>query len=63
MQKTDEAALYADGEKPEALLDWPVNAMDYELVDIFNWQEEAKINISVNPFKRFEDMQIRKRFG
>ncbi len=28
MQKTDEAALYAEGEKPEALVDWPVNAMD-----------------------------------
>ena len=41
-QKAAEDDLYAKGEKPEALLDWPVDATDYELVDIFNWQEEAK---------------------
>lgn len=39
--KAAESALYAKGEKPEALIDWPVDATDYELVDIFNWQEEA----------------------
>lgn len=41
-QKTAEAVLYAKSEKPEALLDWPVNAMDYELVDIFNWLKYFK---------------------
>ena len=40
-RKAAEAELYARGEKPEALIDWPVDATDYELVDIFNWQEEA----------------------
>ncbi|MGN1421735.1 MAG: DEAD/DEAH box helicase, partial [Oscillospiraceae bacterium] len=34
-------ALYARGEKPEVIVDFPVSATDYEAVDIFNWQEEA----------------------
>ena len=40
-QKTVEENLYAKGERPDALIDWPVSAIDYELVDLFNWQEEA----------------------
>lgn len=56
-QKTAEAVLYAKGEKPEALLDWPVNAMDYELVDIFNWQEDAEGMISQMEFVRRVDVQ------
>ena len=36
-----EADLYAKGERPDAVIDYPVHATDYELVDIFNWQEEA----------------------
>jgi hypothetical protein len=49
--------LYAKGEKPEALLDWPVDATDYELVDIFNWQEEAAGMISQMEFVRRVDVQ------
>ncbi len=56
-QKTAEAELYARGEKPEALLDWPVNATDYELVDIFNWQEEAEGMISQMELVRRVDVQ------
>lgn len=56
-QKTAEAALYANGEKPEALIDWPVDATDYELVDIFNWQEEAAGMISLMEFVRRVDVQ------
>ena len=56
-QKTAEAVLYAKSEKPEALLDWPVNAMDYELVDIFNWQEDAEGMISKMEFVRRVDVQ------
>ena len=56
-QKTAEAALYANGEKPEALIDWPVDATDYELVDIFNWQEEAAGMISQMEFVRRVDVQ------
>ena len=39
--KAAEERLYAQGEKPEVLVDWPISAIDYELVDLFNWQEEA----------------------
>ena len=41
-----EEGLYNKGEKPEAVLDYPVSALDYELVNIFNWQEEAEGMIS-----------------
>ena len=56
-QKAAEAELYAKGEKPEALIDWPVDATDYELVDIFNWQEEAEGMISQMEFVRRVDVQ------
>lgn len=57
VEKTAEAALYAKGEKPEALIDWPVDATDYELVDIFNWQDEAAGMISQMEFVRRVDVQ------
>lgn len=57
VQKAAEAELYAKGEKPDALIDWPVDATDYELVDIFNWQEEAKGMISQMEFVRRIDVQ------
>lgn len=56
-QKTAENDLYAKGEKPEALIDWPVDATDYELVDVFNWQDEAKNMISQMEFVRRVDVQ------
>ena len=56
-KRTAEADLYAKGEKPEALIDWPVDATDYELVDIFNWQEEAEGMISQMEFVRRVDVQ------
>ena len=56
-QKAAEEDLYAKGEKPEALIDWPVDATDYELVDIFNWQEEAQGMISQMEFVRRVDVQ------
>ena len=56
-EKAAEAALYAKGEKPEALVDWPVDATDYELVDIFNWQDEAEGMISQMEFVRRVDVQ------
>ena len=56
-QKTAEEGLYAKGEKPDALIDWPVEAIDYELVDIFNWQEEASGMISQMEFVRRVDVQ------
>lgn len=56
-KKTAEAGLYARGEKPEALLDWPVDATDYELVDLFNWQEEAAGMVSQMEFVRRVNVQ------
>ena len=52
-----EAGLYRQGEKPEAIIEYPVSATDYELVDIFNWQEEAKGMISQAELVRRVDVQ------
>ena len=49
-QKAAEQGLYDKGERPDALIDWPVDALDYELVDIFNRQEEAAGMISKMEF-------------
>ena len=56
-QRAVEEALYAKGEKPEALVDYPVSATDYEAVDIFNWQEEAANMISQMEFVRRVNVQ------
>ena len=52
-----ETARYRKGEKPDAIIDYPVDATDYELVDIFNWQEEAAGMISQMEFVRRVDVQ------
>lgn len=56
-QMQAEEALYAQGERPEAIVDYPVSADDYELVDLFNWQEEAAGMISQMEFVRRVDAQ------
>ena len=56
-QKTAEESLYIRGERPEALVDYPVSATDYELVDLFNWQEEAAGMLSQMEFVRRMDVQ------
>lgn len=56
-QREAEEALYAQGEKPDAVIDYPVNASDYEIVDVFNWQEEAAGMISQMEFIRRVDVQ------
>lgn len=56
-QRIAEEGLYAKGEKPDAIVDYPVDATDYELVDIFNWQEEAQGMISQMEFIRRVDVQ------
>ena len=38
--------MFAKGEKPEVLVDYPVHAVDYEMVDLFNWQESVKDMLS-----------------
>ena len=56
-QKMAEQGLYERGERPDAIIDWPVDALDYELVDLFNWQEEAAGMISQMEFVRRVDVQ------
>jgi len=49
--------LLARGEKPEVYLDFPVDVADYELIDLFNWQDEVKDMISQLEFVRMLDIQ------
>ncbi len=56
-QREAEEELYRRGEKPDAIIDYPVSAFDYELVDIFNWQEEAEGMISQMEFVRRVNVQ------
>lgn len=56
-QRTAESSLYEKGERPDAIIDYPVDAKDYEIVDIFNWQEEAEGMISQMEFVRRVDVQ------
>lgn len=49
--------LITKGEKPEVYLDFPVDVADYELIDLFNWQEEVKNMISQLEFVRMVDVQ------
>lgn len=54
-QRKADNELYARGEKPEAIVDFPVSTTDYEAVDVFNWQEEAAGMISQIEFIRRVD--------
>ena len=56
-QREADDQLYAKGEKPDAIVDFPINATDYEAVDVFNWQEEAAGMISQMEFIRRVDVQ------
>lgn len=49
--------LLAKGEKPSVYLDFPVDIRDYEIIDLFNWQEEVKDMISQIEFVRMVDVQ------
>lgn len=52
-----EKDLIAKGEKPDIYLDYPVDVTDYEIIDLFNWQEEVKDMISLIAFVRMVDVQ------
>ena len=56
-QREQELDMYRKGEKPEAVVDYPVDATDYELVSIFNWQEEAAGMLSQMELVRRVDVQ------
>ncbi len=49
--------LLAKGEKPEVYLDFPIDVADYELIDLFNWQEQVKGMISQLEFVRMVEVQ------
>lgn len=49
--------LLAKGEKPSVYLDFPIDIKDYEIIDLFNWQEEVKDMISQMEFVRMVDVQ------
>ena len=52
-----DADLFSRGEKPEIWLDLPIDVADYELINLFNWQDEAKDMISQLEFVRMVDVQ------
>ena len=56
-QMEADAQLYERGEKPDAIIDFPVSVTDYEAVDIFNWQEEAAGMLSQMELVRRVDVQ------
>lgn len=56
LRKHDPDMTYK-GEKPVAYLDTPIDAADYELIDLFNWQTEVKDMISQLEFVRMVDVQ------
>lgn len=45
------------GEKPTIYLDTPIGVDDFELIDLFNWQEEVKGMLSQIEFVRMVDVQ------
>jgi superfamily II DNA or RNA helicase len=55
--KENEELLTRRGEKPEAILNLPVDIFDYELIDLFNWQDKVKDMISQIEFVRMVDVQ------
>lgn len=55
-RKLDQDMLFK-GEKPEAWLDVPIDVDDYEIIDLFNWQNSVKDMISQIEFVRRVDVQ------
>ena len=55
-RKLDQDMLFK-GEKPEVWLDMPIDVDDYEIIDLFNWQNSVKDMISQIEFVRRVDVQ------
>ena len=55
-RKLDQDMLF-QGEKPEAWLDVPIDVSDYEIIDLFNWQNSVRDMISQIEFVRMVDVQ------
>ena len=49
--------IYKKGEKPEVILDIPIDVADYEYINLFDWQEEARNMLSQLEFVRMVDVQ------
>ena len=49
--------MFAQGEKPEVLIDYPIHITDMEHIDLFNWQEQAKNMVSQIEFTRRVSVQ------
>lgn len=49
--------MFAKGEKPDVLIDYPLHITDMEPIDLFNWQEQAKDMISQIEFTRRVSVQ------
>lgn len=47
--------MFRKGEKPEALIDYPIHMTGYETIDLFNWQEQAKDMVSIISFTQMVD--------
>ena len=56
-QRQMDKDLFQKGEKPLVYLDFPIDVMDYELIELFNWQEEVKDMVSQIEFVRMVDVQ------
>ena len=55
--KKMDSDLLRKGEKPVAFIDTPVNLMDFEKIDLFNWHNETSKMISQLEFVRMVDVQ------
>lgn len=49
--------MFRQGQKPEALIDFPVHMTGYETVDLFNWQDKAKDMVSQIAFVQMVNVQ------
>ena len=52
-----DSMMFAKGEKPEVLIDYPIHIMDTEVIDLLNWQEKAKDMVSQIEFTRQVSVQ------
>ncbi|MGB5823555.1 MAG: DEAD/DEAH box helicase family protein [Proteocatella sp.] len=55
--KNSDNDMYRRGERPDGYIDLPVNVDDYEIIDLFSWQNEVKDMISQIEFVRMVDVQ------
>ena len=56
-KKRFDKSLFEKGEKPSVYLDFPVDIRDYEVINLFNWQNEVKDMKSTFEFVRMVDVQ------